>query len=214
MNQELNQQESDAISEARSKAKEDAAMRIEELQKEIEKIVTEQKDLKRQKENIVNELSNTTIGNKRKELLNQKTTLDQRLNKELTEEQTRLNELIQDKQAVLMSIVASHHIELFPMEEAHKREIENIDKKVEALKDEVEDNRNTKEEKEQAEEQITHIDNNIEILKKETFSLLFGSVAHCQCSLLDQYFAFLKAISNPDLSLFHCTLPPQWSKCK
>ncbi len=141
MNQELNQQESDAISEARSKAKEDVAMRIEELQKEIEKIVTEQKDLRSQKENIVSELNNTTIGNKRNELLNQKTTLDQRLNKELTEEQTRLNELIQDKQAVLMSIVASHQIELFPMEEAHKREIENIDKKVEALKGEVEDNR-------------------------------------------------------------------------
>ena len=140
-NQELNQQESNAIAEARSNAKKDAGMRVEELQKEIEKIITEQKDLRRQKENIVRELSNTTIGNKRKEFLNQKTTLDQRLNKELTEEQTRLNELIQDKQAVLMSIVASQQIELFPMVEAHKREIENIDKKIEALKGEVEDNR-------------------------------------------------------------------------
>ena len=140
-NQALNQKENAAISEARSKAKKDAGRRIEDLQAEIKGIITEQTKLRLQKDNLVTELGATTIGNKRKDLLDQKITEDERLNSELTEEQKKLNELIQENEAVLMSIVASHQIELFPMEEAHKKEIQNIDKKIEVLKDGVEDTR-------------------------------------------------------------------------
>ena len=40
-----------------------------------------------------------------------------------------------------MTIVTSHQIELFPLEEGHKKEIQNIEKRIEALKYEVEGNR-------------------------------------------------------------------------
>src|SRR3970040_193169 len=50
--------------------------------------------------------------------------------------------------------------------------------------------------------------------RKEAFSLGFGFVAHSQWFSLLQNLAFLKAGSYPVLFAFHCTLPPQWSKCK
>ncbi len=140
-NQELNHEESNAISELRSKAKIDITNRIKELQREIEIITIEQDNLKSQKDNLVRKISNTTIGIKRKEIFDQNTSTEERINKDLTEEQTKLKKLIVEKQANLTSIVASHQIELFPIEEAHKKEIGNIDKKFEARKDEVETNR-------------------------------------------------------------------------
>ena len=53
------------------------------------------------------------------------------------------------------------------------------------LANEVEDNRNTKEEKEQAEEQIKHIDNNIDILNKEITEAEAENVALKQSSQED-----------------------------
>ena len=77
-NNEFNQQERDAIKKARNDAKKDLEIRIEEIREEINNLQIEEKNFRHQKENIVNEISNTTIGNKRKELLNQKTTSEKK----------------------------------------------------------------------------------------------------------------------------------------
>ena len=135
----LDDQEKIDINAMRNKIESKNNKRIEELTNDIKQHYEELNNLKIQKEGLSRKSSSTTIGTQRKFLLDKKTNEIRQLKIEQKEEQEIKNELIEEKQAQLTQIAAKHHIELYPKQEAYDKEVENITKKFDALKEDEED---------------------------------------------------------------------------
>jgi hypothetical protein len=139
---ELDNQEQASMKTIRSTIKKENSEIINELQGEIQRLDKELVELKIQKENLSNELRNTTVGSQRELFLAQQTKDRQRLNESLIEEKNKNNELMKERQAELSQVLTQQQIELYPKEEAYQREIKNIAIMFDDLKNAVEERKN------------------------------------------------------------------------
>jgi len=135
---EIDDEEKKEIKDLREEIKTENSKRIEELQADIRQHAETLVKLKIRKEGLVQKSSDTTIGSQRANFLDKKTKEIRLLSNELTEQQQRKAELIEEKQAKLSQVLGLSQIELYPKQEAHKEEVENIIKKYEIKKEAVE----------------------------------------------------------------------------
>ena len=124
--QEINDKEKRDILATRNQLKVEKDQQVNDLKKEISEINEDLLNQKKQRDNLIQKSSVTTLGNKRVALLNTKTSEAQKTSSSYMEDEKKLSKQIMEKETDLANFLGIFEEQLSPMENDKAMQINTI----------------------------------------------------------------------------------------